>query len=70
MFYKIVNNIVAINDTRLLQENRLKSDIHYFHIPFCRALYRQKSFFPRTVREWNILPSDTLSAQSVDAFKA
>ena len=47
MFYKIVNNIVAINDTRLLQENRLKSDIHYFHIPFCRTLYRQKSFFPR-----------------------
>jgi len=30
MFYKIVNNMVAINDTRL-QENRLKSDIHDFH---------------------------------------
>ena len=64
MFYEIVNNIVAINDTRL-QETRLKSDstsdIHYFHIPFCRILYRQKTLFTRTVREWNSLPSDTLS---------
>ena len=37
MCYKLVNNIVAINDTRL-QENRLKSDIHYYHAPFCRTL--------------------------------
>jgi hypothetical protein len=29
-----------------------------------RLLYRQKSFFPRTVAEWNALPSTT-----VEAFK-
>jgi len=44
MFYKIVNNIVAINDTRL-QENRLKSNIHYFHIPF----YRQYIMYCNTM---------------------
>jgi len=35
MFYKIVNNIVAISNNRL-QENNLKSDLnsetHYFHL--------------------------------------
>ena len=72
MFYNIVNNIVAISHTRIQAKSKSdpNSDIHYFHIPFCRILYRQTSFFARTVREWNSLPAYTLSAQYVDAFNA
>ena len=35
----------------------------------CGTDYRSDSFFPRTVREWNLLPKDTVSAQSSDAFR-
>ena len=28
------------------------------------------SYFPRTVREWNSLPSDIVSAKSLDIFKS
>ena len=73
MMYKIVNNKVVIKHNRF-KENHRKSDpnlnIHTFYIPFCRTLYRQQSFFNRTIREWNSLPAATMSAQSVDSFMA
>lgn len=32
--------------------------------------YREQSFFPRTVSEWNLLPPETVFAELVDAFKS
>ena len=32
--------------------------------------YREQSFFPRTVNDWNLLPSETVLAESVVAFKS
>ena len=35
-----------------------------------KRTYRQKAFFPRTVAEWNRLPEDTASAETLGLFKA
>ena len=32
--------------------------------------YRHESFFPRTIREWNRLPSETVLAESAEAFRS
>ena len=34
----------------------------------CRVDHRLNSFFPRTVRDWNTLPPQTVSAPSIGAF--
>jgi hypothetical protein len=38
-------------------------------LPACRTLYRQKSFFPWTVAEWNAIPSVAVSSAMVETFK-
>lgn len=73
LFYKIVNNLVAVNKSEhLLPPTRLSrhSSPHSFQIPRCTSSYRQQSFFPRTIKEWNSLPPDIVSVGTVDAFKA
>ena len=71
MMYKIENGLVDINmdqycrrgDTRTRGSHRLYQErLHD------QAL--QESFFPRTAREWNRLPTSIVTASSVDSFKA
>ncbi|KAL8625339.1 hypothetical protein ACOMHN_044482 [Nucella lapillus] len=38
--------------------------------PSCRTTYRQMSFFPRTIPEWNLLPAETATAPSLASFQA
>ena len=35
----------------------------------CRTTYRQSSFFPRTIREWNALPAPVVLSGTLEAFK-
>lgn len=37
-------------------------------VPRCRTLYRQQSFLPRTIKDWNDLPQDAVEATTVDTF--
>ena len=36
-------------------------------LPACRTQYRQKSFFPRTIVEWNALPPVAIQSATVEA---
>jgi hypothetical protein len=36
----------------------------------CRIDTRKMSFFPRTVRDWNLLPPDIVELDTPEAFKA
>jgi hypothetical protein len=36
----------------------------------CRIDTRKMSFFPRTVRDWNLLPPDIVEMDTPEAFKA
>ena len=72
MFYKIVNNKVAIPKTdRLIPPLRLSRNMHAhsFQLPSCRTQLRQNSFFPRTIKHWNSLPPNTVMSSSVELFK-
>ena len=38
-------------------------------MPACRTAVRKESFYPRTIREWNALPTATVLAPSLESFK-
>jgi hypothetical protein len=33
------------------------------------TIIRKESFYPRTIRDWNALPTDTATAKSLESFK-
>ena len=73
LMYKIVNGLVKIDATdRLVQPSRLSRNMgqHSFQIPSCNTIIRKESFYPRTIRDWNALPTDTATAKSLESFKA
>ena len=73
MFYKIVNDHVAIDKSeRLTPLTRTSRHSHHlaYQIPTCISDYRKFAFFPRTIREWNSLPTEIVSTKTPDAFKA
>jgi hypothetical protein len=73
MLYKIDRELVAINkENRLIptgQKTR-KSHNRSFQIPSSRIDTRKMSFFPRTVRDWNLLAPDIVERATPEAFKA
>ena len=72
LFYKIVNNLVEIpSENYLLPCIRLTRHQHSipFQIPCSNTDYHLHSFFPRTIRTWNNLPNNVVTAPSLDTFK-
>jgi len=71
--YKIDHELVAISKTdhldRLTRRLRQSHDNAY-QVLHCRIDVRKMSFFPRTVRDWNALPPDKASLNTLEAFKA
>jgi hypothetical protein len=66
LIYKIVHGFVDIPIGVYCRVQR--DGIHLQPILY-RTKYYQYSFFPRTISDWNHLPSHTLSAQSLPIFK-
>jgi hypothetical protein len=67
MLYKVTHGLVDIPIGQFLTLNR--DGIHFQPI-YARTKYYEFSFFPRTVSAWNTLHIDTLSAQTLNMFKA
>ena len=75
MFYKIQNNLVAINMHQYLTPKTLSSPTRTentmaYNIPSSTKDYHKYAFFPRTARDWNKLPQSVVSATSLDSFKS
>jgi hypothetical protein len=73
MLYKIDRELVVINkENRLIPTGRKtrKSHNRSFQIPSFRIDTRKMSFFPRTVRDWNLLAPDIVELDTPEAFKA
>jgi hypothetical protein len=71
--YKIDREFVAINkENKLIPTGRKtrKSHNRSFQIPSSRIDTRKMSFFPRTVRDWNLLAPDIVELDTPVAFKA
>ena len=50
--------------------SRRKNNTCSYNIPSCRTQYRQMSFFPRSIPDWNGLPQEVVTAESQDCFKS
>ena len=72
MFYKIHYHLITIDmplSPKLhLQPTRTENMLAYF-IPSSYRDYHRNSFFPRTVREWNILPQEVIQLSTAESFK-
>ena len=60
-FFKFHRGEVVVNTTRKPipgppSRSTRSTDAEAYLLPACRTQYRQKSFFPRTIVEWNALP--------------
>jgi hypothetical protein len=73
LFYKIANNLVAMDMNQYLQLHTRQSR-HYhnqaYHLVQSTNDTYKYSFFPRTVYLWNTLPQNVVSADSVSGFKS
>ena len=73
LFYKFHKGLMTINSSHLPTpaNNRLSSrkniNSSCYDTPSSRTQYRQMSFFPRTIPEWNALPEE---AEWLDFFKS
>ena len=72
MLYKIINKQTAVHlPDRLKQPTRTLRNQHsysYINIRTQSNNYKY-SFFPRTIWEWNMLPSSIVNAESINIFK-
>ena len=74
MLFKIHHNLVAIDASHILsskQHNtptRTENTLAY-HIPQSRTEYHRNSFYPRTIRDWNLLPESVVNSLTPVAFK-
>ncbi|KAL8602911.1 hypothetical protein ACOMHN_062606 [Nucella lapillus] len=73
-FYKLHHGLVSIDSKYLPKpsNSRLSSRTNSlsYDIPTCTTRYRQMAFFPRTIPEWNKLPQEVVTAESLDCFKS
>ena len=71
MLYRIQHNLVDIPIDRYLQvsDSRTRGPTKFFQERISDATY-SNSFFPRTVRDWNKLPVEIVSAASLEEFRS
>ena len=54
MFYKIVNNLVAVPAPTVRQPIFIRGYSHRYLVPFARTIAYQHSFYPDAIRLWNL----------------
>ena len=73
LFYKIINNLVAVSLPDYVQPNTRPSRRGH-SMTFCQLYtptdYYKYSFFPLVIVQWNALPEEVVSSPSLDIFKA
>lgn len=72
MLYKIVHGHVLIpHQTNLIPVNRISRyhNTNSFQIPSSKTEYHLYSFYPRTIRLWNLLPNEIICSPTLDHFK-
>ena len=72
MFFKIVRGKAACQipeDLPKTAPNNRASHPEQYHIPRTRVEMFKYSYFPRTIRVWNILHADTIKTTDKDIFK-
>ena len=70
MVYKIVHGLVCMDASQLIPAPTRQRRGHHlqFQQPQCRTQYRQGSFYPRSIKDWNALPDTVVEAKTLDTF--
>ena len=72
MFYKVINNLIAIPTPDYLQQRtrttRSSQRQRFVRLSSTSDTYKH-SFFPRTLRDWDALPQNVIELPSVAQFK-
>jgi hypothetical protein len=70
MMYKITNNLVALQHDLKPPNRRTRNSHSHTYVQIqTRTETQRHSYFPRTVKEWNGLPDNVVSAPSLMAFR-
>ena len=74
-FYKIINGFYNVDISNLIQPNILLKSTRNscsldYVVPKCKTSQFQKSYFVRTVKLWNSLPTSTRCLSSVACFRS
>ena len=73
MLYKISKQQVDTPGLKSLLQPITRPSRHHnskaYQIPETSKEYIKNSFFPRTIREWNVLPESAVNSPSIDSFK-
>lgn len=71
MLYKIDHQLVDVKKEQFLRsgDSRTRGGHKFYQERITSEVFRN-SFFPRTVVDWNKLPSTVTAAESLDAFRA
>lgn len=73
MFYKLHTKEITVDTTKYLVPRQHQSrhvNDHPYSIPLARTDSYKYSFFPRTIKDWNCLPTDTVNSGSPAIFMA
>ena len=72
MMYKITHHLVAIpvnaHMTAVTRTTRRQHSLSYL-IPATTVTQYRFSFFPNTIRDWNLLPETLVGSSSLETFK-
>ena len=72
MLYKIIHGYVLLPHQEHLTPLNRSSRLHHnqaYIIPYSKTEYHQFSFYPRTIRLWNIIPAEIVYLPNLDQFK-
>ena len=73
LMHKITNNHIDINKQEYLHHadttSTRNTHIHKYHTYGASTNAYKHSFFPRTIRDWNILPQHIIGANTSDTLK-
>jgi hypothetical protein len=71
MLFKIQHDLIDIDRQQYLipNDNRTRGKNRFYQERSNTDTYGQ-SFFPKTIRDWNQLPTNTTSADTIEGFRA
>ena len=70
MMYKIIHGLVDIDQSNYLTpgDSRTRGAMKFLQPTATREVYNN-SYFPRTIRDWNGIPSSVRTAKTIEAFR-
>ena len=75
LFYKSLHNLIALEippyyiSNNHLSRLRIHHQLSYIY-PYARTNTYKYSFFPRTISEWNSLPTEIILSTTLSAFQS